>query len=185
MKRLSHCLSLMGVVLLALIMLSACASTPQPQVQPGQTPGHYKNDEYRFTADYPDHYVPIGLQKDEVFRAANPNGYNIPVFYIIVADAQAGAALDANAFVAAVKKGVPGSKRFKILSEKMVTLNDGTPGLALTYKWTFSDGVTKLQTASMQVLKDGKSISTNATTILGGDTKPEKLMEMVSSIKFF
>jgi hypothetical protein len=28
-------------------------------------------------------------------------------------------------------------------------------------------------------------MSTNATTILGGDTTPDKLLEMVSSIKFF
>ncbi len=185
MKKMSQSLMSIGIVLLSVVMLSGCASTPQPQSQLEQIPGHYKNDEYRFTVEYPDNYVLLDLKKDEVFRAANPNGYNIPVFYVIVADAQAGAALDANAFVAAVEKGVPGSKRFKILSEKMVTLNDGTPGLALTYKWTFSDGITKLQTASMQVLKDGKSISTNATTILGSDTTPDKLLEMVSSIKFF
>ena len=67
----------------------------------------------------------------------------------------------------------------------MVTLNDGTPGLALTYKWTFSDGMTKLQTASMWVLKDGKSITATATTILGGDTTPEMLLEMVKTLKFY
>jgi hypothetical protein len=185
MKRLSHCLSLMGVVLLALFMLSACASTPQPQLQQGQTPGQYKNDEYRFTADYPDHYLVQALEGDDVFRAANPNAWKIPVFNVTVADAEAGAALDANVWIASAQKATPGSKRFKILSEKMVTLNDGTPGLALTYKWTFSDGATKLQTASLWVIKNGKSISANATTILGGDTKPDTLLEMVSSIKFF
>ena len=185
MKKLSQCLALIGIVLLSLVMLSACASTPQPQSQPGQTPGHYKNDEYHFTADYPDHYLPQRLEGDDVFRAANPNAYKIPVFNVTVADAEAGSALDANAWMESAKKAAPGSKRFNVLSEKMVTLNDGTPGLAITYKWTFSDGATKLQTASMWVIKNGKLISTNATTILGGDTKPDKLLEMVSSIKFF
>ncbi len=185
MKKLPQSLMFIGIVLLSMVMLSACASTPQPQSQPGQTPGHYKNDEYRFTVEYPDHYVPERLERDEVFHVANPNTWKIPVFTVNIADAKADAKLDSQAYMDDAKKAMPGSKRFKILSEEMVTLNDGTPGLKMFFKYTMPDGTTKLQTASMWIIKDGKSISTNATTILGGDTTPDKLLEMASSIKFF
>ena len=188
MKKMSQSIPFIGIVLLAMAMLSACATAPQEQPKgdaDGQTPGLYKNEEYHFTAEYPEHYVPERLLGDDVFRAVNTNAYKIPVFNVTVADAQAGEALDANVWIESAKKATPGSKRFKILSEEMVTLNDGTPGLLVFYKWTFSDGMTKLQTASMWIIKNGKSISTNATTILGGDTTPDKLKAMVSSIKFF
>ncbi len=188
MKKMPKCLVFIGIAILGLAMLSACATAPQEQPKVdagGQTPGLYKNDDYRFTAEYPDHYVQESLQGDDVFRAVNTNSYKIPVFNVTVADAQAGEALDANAWIESAQKASPGSKRFKILSEEMVTLNDGTPGLLVFYKWTFSDGMTKLQTASMWIIKNGKSISANATTILGGDTTPDKLKAMVSSIKFF
>ncbi len=188
MKKLSQGLAFIGIILLSMVLLSACASTPQEQSKGdtgGQTPGLYKNEEYRFTAEYPDHYVPERLAGDDVFRAVNTNAYKIPVFNVTVADAKAGEALNAKVWIKSAKKATPGSKRFKILSEEMVTLNDGTPGLLVFYKWTFSDGMTKLQTASMWVIKNGKSISASATTILGGDTTPDKLKAMVSSIKFF
>ena len=185
MRKLSQGTMFIGVIFLSMVMLSACASTPQPQSQPGQTPGHYKNDEYRFTVEYPDHYVMQRLERDEVFHVANPNQWKIPVFTVNISDAKAEEKLDAQAYVGSVKKTIPGSKRYKVLSEEMVTLNDGTLGLKMFFKYTLPDSVTKLQTASMWILKDGKSMSTNATTILGGDTTPDKLLEMVSSIKFF
>lgn len=185
MKRLPECLVSIGIVLLSMVILLACASTPQPQSLPEQRPGLYVNGEYRFTVEYPDYYLPEPLQGDDVFRAVNTNPYKIPVVNVTIADAQAGEVLDANAFIKSAQKSLPGSKRFKVLSEKMVTLNNGAPGLTLVYKWTWTDGMTKLQTATMWVLKDGKSISANATTILGGDTTPEMLLGMVSSIKLY
>ena len=179
---------LIGIAILGIAMLSACATAPkeQPKGDAGdQTPGFYKNEEYRFTAEYPDHYVPERLERDEVLHVANPNAWKIPVFTVNIADMKGDEKLDAQAYIDSAKKALPGSKRHKILSEEMVTLNDGTPGLKMFFTYTLPDGITKLQTASMWILKDGKAISTNATTILGGDTKPDKLLEMVSSIKFF
>ena len=66
MKKMSQSLTFIGIVLLAMAMLSACATAPQEQPKGdagGQTPGLYKNEEYRFTAEYPDHYVPERLDK--------------------------------------------------------------------------------------------------------------------------
>lgn len=170
------------MVLGCFVMLQACASAPK---LPEATPGLYVNAEHSFTVAYPDKYVTQPLQGDEVFRTANPNPYLIPVLTVSIADASADAKLESAPFLAAAQAAVPGSKRFKVLSEEMVTLNDGKPGLALTYKWTFADGMTKLQTASMWVLKEGKSITASCTTILGGDTTPEMLLEMVKTLKFY
>jgi hypothetical protein len=170
------------MVLGCFAMLQACAGAPK---LPESKAGLYANQELSFTVEYPENYVAQPLQGDEVFRTANPNPYLIPVLTVNTSDAEAGVELASAPFLASAQAATPGSKRFKVLSEEMVTLNDGTPGLALTYKWTFSDGMTKLQTASLWVLKDGKSISANATTILGGDTTPEMLLEMVKTLKFY
>ncbi|MEN8246088.1 MAG: hypothetical protein ABFS43_14440 [Thermodesulfobacteriota bacterium] len=174
--------ALILMVLGCFVMFQACASAPK---LPEAKPGLYVNPEFSFTVEYPENYVAQPLQGDEVFRTANPNPYLIPVLTISVADADAGAKLESAPFLASAQAAVPGSKRFKVLSEEKVTLNDGTPGLALTYKWTFMDGMTKLQTASMWALKDGKSITASCTTILGGDTTPEMLLEMVKTLKFY
>lgn len=170
------------MVLGCFVMLQACASAP---TLPEAKPGLYVNPEFSFTVAYPENYVAQPLQGGEVFRTANPNPYLIPVLTVSVDDAGADTKLESAPFLASAQAANPGSKRFKVLSEEMVTLNDGTPGLALTYKWTFVDGMTKLQTASMWTVKDGKSIAASCTTILGGDTTPEMLLEMVKTLKFY
>ena len=182
MKRLSQRPGFVCVVLCTAVMLAACATLTV--VQP-EAAGKYRNEEYRFTVEYPDHYAPQGLKRaDEVFHAANPTIYRLPQFTVNIADAEEGATLDAKAWITSVRKTSHGLKRFKVLSEKMVTLNDGTPALAMFYKYTYKES-TKLQSASMWILKDGKSISATATTILGGATTPDKLLKMVSSFKFY
>ncbi len=184
MKRLPKKTAFEGIILLGLVMLAGCASTPTAESVPGFSPGSYQNTEYGFTVEFPDHYILQNTERDEVFRVANPNAFKIPVFTVNITDPEADAALNSATYLESVEKAAPKSKRFRILSEEKVTLNDGTPGLALVFKYVYSDGVTKLQTASLWVLKDGKSIAANATTILGGDTTPNKLLGMVKSLKF-
>ena len=170
------------MVLGCFLMLQACASAPK---LPEAKPGLYVNNEFGFTVEYPENYLQQPPQGDEIFRTANPNPYMIPVLTVNVEDAEADAKLDSAAFLKSVEDANPGSKRFKLLSEKMVALNDGTPGLALTYKWTFVDGMTKLQTGSLWTVKNGKSITISCTTILGGDTTPEMLLDMVSTLTIY
>ncbi|ACL01970.1 hypothetical protein Dalk_0261 [Desulfatibacillum aliphaticivorans] len=184
MNKRSRIAAMMLVSLIVMVFVSACATT-KPQAQPGFTPGKYENAEYRFTVTFPDHYELQELQGDEVFKVANPNMYRIPVFSVNVAEAKPGQTLDAQAFVDSVSETMPKAKRFKILSEESIALSDGTPALAIFFKYLYSDGATKLQTASVWAIKDGKSFSTNATTILGGDTGPDKLMEVAKSLTFF
>lgn len=187
MKKVSRNPWMVGMILLSFALLSACAAPSKTQPKQGHkaSAGIYKNDQYGFSVQYPSHYKPQPLINDEVFRAANPNEWLVPVITANVGDPESGMKLESAAFIASAKRDNAGSKRFKVLSEKGVTLNDGTPGLALTYKWTWTDGMTKLQTATLWAIKGGKSISANATTVLGGDTTPEKLMAMVSTLKFY
>jgi hypothetical protein len=111
-----------------------------------------------------------------------------------VSDLQEGASLDPKAFTDGAKQAIPGTKRFKVYEQEDVILNDGTPAKAFTYTWTWTDGVTKLLTAALITIKEieketaekeGKYFNTTVTTIVGGDTKPEQLLEMVKSWKFY
>jgi len=174
-----------AIVLLVLgcfIMIQACASTPK---LPDPQPGLYVNEEYRFSLTYPETWKPDTLQPGEVLRVANDNPYKVPVLTASVADRQADSSLDPEAFTKTVEQLIPGTKRFKVLSQEDVTLNDGTAAKAFTYKWTWADGATKLVTGAVISIKNDKFFTSTATTILGGETKPEQLLELVKSWKFY
>ena len=119
-----------------------------------------------------------------MLRAANPNEWKIPVITAAVIDLEEEAQLDIQKYLDAVKELNAGSKRFKVLSQKDLTLNDGTPAKAFSYKWSWTDGVTKLQSGALITNKGEKSFSCTATTILGGDTKPEILQGMCETWMF-
>jgi hypothetical protein len=163
-------------------MLQACASAPK---LPDPKPGLYVNEEYRFSVAYPENWKPDTLQPGEVLRAANDNPYKVPVITASVADRQPNSTLDPVVFTKIVEQLIPGTKRFKVLSQEDVTLNDGTAAKAFTYKWTWADGATKLLTGALISMKDGKFFTSTATTILGDETKPEQLLEWVKSWKFY
>ncbi|MBW2612192.1 MAG: hypothetical protein JRE12_07470 [Deltaproteobacteria bacterium] len=174
-----------AIVLLVLgcfVMFQACASAPK---LPESQPGLYVNPEFRFSVNYPENWTAEPLQAGEVLRAANPNLYKVPVITASVADLAEGASLDTKAFTVVAQAAQTGSKRYKVLSEEDITLNDGTPAKAFTYKWTWTDGVSKLVTAAVISIKDDKFFTTTVTTLLGGETKPEQLLEIVKSWKFY
>ena len=64
-------------------------------------------------------------------------------------------------------------------------VSNGTPAKVFTYEWTWSDGFTELVTGALITIKGGKYFSSTATTIVGGETSPEKLVEMVKGWKFY
>ena len=189
MKRVSQSLILISVALLSIAMLTACATAPQEQPKAdavAQTPGLYTNEEYRFTLNYPENWKNQKTQlATEVLRVANPNAYLIPVLVATVADIGSNDSLDPKVFTDSQMKSLSGSKRYKVLEQEDLALNDGTPAKAFTYKWTFSDGMTKLVTGALVTIKDGKYFSSTVTTVLGGDTKPAQLLEIAKSWKFF
>lgn len=179
------------LILTGFVLLQACATKPA-QVAPSaeeslSKPGLYVNSSPAFSVEYPKHWVSDKKQQDtEVLRVVNTNLYKVPSLVVGIDDLEEGAVLEnaAKDYIEVVRETNPGTKRFKILSEKRVTLNDDTPAVALTFKWSWSDGMTKLQSAALVIHKEGKIISLIATTILGGDTSLEKLLGMVLSFKF-
>ena len=187
MKKLSQILSLLCVAFLGITMLAACATAPQeqPKADAGSgTPGLYKNDEYGLVVKYPENFKSHATRTDgEVLYVAFPNQWNIPNIGVTVADLY-NEALDPQVFMDSLQKTYPGTKRFKMLSQKDMTLSDGTPAKSFTFKWNWEDGVTKLQSAALIANKGDKSFTCTATTVLGGDTAPEVLQSWCDTLDF-
>ncbi len=183
MAKVSQKLWIILLGLISFVLVQACATAPK---LPEPKPGLYVNEEYRFSVEYPEDWQADALQGvGEVMRVHNPNQWKLPVLTATVADLDDDATLSSEGFIESAKANNPGAKRFKVLSEEMITLNDGTPALAMTWKWTWSDGVTKLQTATVLANKEKNAISTHATTVLGGDTTPDMLLAMAKTLKFY
>ncbi len=183
MTKASNRLWIILLVLIGFALLQACATAPK---LPEPKPGLYVNEEYRFSVEYPEDWIGDTLQSEqEVLRVHFPNQWKIPVLTANVAELSDDAELTSQGFIESAKANNPGAKRFKVLSEEMIELNDGTPALALTWKWTWTDGVTKLQTGSVLAFREKNSISTSTTTVLGGETTPEVLLEIAKTLKLY
>ena len=182
MKKLSQTLWIILMLSAGFALLQACATAhklPEPK------PGLYVNEEFRFSVSYPENYQPDTLLTNEVLRAANPNQWKVPVITATVADLEGEAQLDIQGYLDAVRYLNTGSKRFKVLSQKDLILNDGTAAKAFSYKWTWTDGMTKLQSGALITIKGEKYFSCMATTVLGGDTTPEVLQGMCETWMFY
>ena len=182
MKNVSQRLGVIFLVLAAFALSQACAGTPKI---PKPKPGLYVNEEYRFSVSYPKHWVAEPVQPGEVVPIANPTRYKLPVMTAAVADLREGVTLDPVRFTEAFEQAIPGAKQFKIHQQEDVKLNDGTPAKAMVYTWTWTDGSTEMLTAALITIKEDKYFNTTATTVVGGDTTPEQLLEMVRSWKFY
>ena len=181
MRELSRNFWIALVVLLGFVMLSACATVPKT------TPGLYVNKDVRFSVKYPENWKPDKLQgTDEVLRVVNPTQWKLPVLTASIVDLAKGAKLkdSPKAWIASVKKSFPKTKRHKALSKEMIKLEGGTPASAYIVKWTWEDGVTKLQTAAVTAYKGKKAVTVSATTVFGGQTTPDKLLAMCKTLKF-
>ena len=183
MKGLSRNLVLVGVVLLSFVLLSACATTSKDQAVDGAVAGVYKNEAQGFTFTYPENYKMQPFQSDtEVLRVAKPSQYLLPVITVGVSDVPY-ETLDPQIVTDSMKESLPGTKRYKVLSEKDMTLNDGTPAKSFTFKWTWSDGASKLQSGALITNIGGKAITCTSTTMLGGETLPDVLQAMCEAFK--
>jgi hypothetical protein len=188
MKGLSRSLVLVGVVLLSFVLLSACATSSKDSAADpaadGVVAGVYKNEALGITFTYPENYKMQPLQSEtEVLRVANPTQYLLPVITLSVADVPY-ETLDPQIVMDSMKESLPGTKRYKVLSEKDMTLNDGTPAKSFTFKWTWSDGSSKLLSGALIANKDGKPVTCTSTTMLGGETMPDVLQAMCEAFKF-
>ena len=180
MKGLERGLKITVVLLISIFMVWSCATVPK------ESPGLYFNKDLRFSVKYPENWKPDKLQGTEVLRVYNPNQWKIPVLTASISDLAQGAKLEdsAKAWIEVVKKANPKTKRYKVLSKEMIKLEDGTPAYAFVIKWTWTDGVTKLQSGAVTAFKGKKAVNVSATTVLGGDTTPDKLLAMCRTLKF-
>jgi len=122
----------------------------------------------------------------EVVRyGGTTNAYRLPTFAASVFDKPAGFTLaDAGQFaIDDFQKSYPSASRFKILEQKAVTLDDGSPAEAIKMKWKWTDQVTILKTASVVAIKGDKVIHFNGTTIYAGGTSMDDLMKTALTLQ--
>jgi len=170
------------VLVVGLVVPVFCATLPNAK------PGLYVNKDFHFSVTYPENWEGQKLlTPTEVLRVANPNEWKVPVLSVNVVDKLKGAELKdaAKGWIDGTKKGFPGSKRFKILSQEIITLEDGTKAAAFTIKYTWTDGVTKLQSGAVMAYKKDKVFTATVTTVLGGETTPDKLLEICRTLRFY
>lgn len=123
---------------------------------------------------------------NEVVRyGGTTNPYRLPTYYAAVFDKPAGFTLaDGGKFVVNdYQKSYPDASRFKILEQKTVTLDDGSPAQAVKLKWKWTDRTTVLKSASVVAIKGDKVIHFSGTTIYAGGTSMEELMQTVLSLQ--
>jgi len=147
----------------------------------------FVNKSPAFSFEYPSGYKAEPLQgKTEVARIANQNQYKIPVYTATVSDKAAGAKLEdmAQGWVDTVQQNTPKADRFKVLEQNLVKLSDGTDAVAFKIKWRWIDRVTYLQSSAVSAFQGDKVINITGTTVFGGDTSMDKMLEQCMTLKF-
>lgn len=147
-------------------------------------PGFYVNQQYAFSVDYPESWQTQPPQHQEIFRAAAPTQYKLPVVTASVTEHPKSTTLDPKAFTDVMQQMLAGSSGYSILSQEDVTLNDSTPAKAFTFEWVLADGKTKMVTAALITMKDGKYYNVTVTNAAGAPPSPEQLLGVVKSWKF-
>ena len=179
MRHSTRSLQLVLTLALGCALLWACASLPKAK------PGLYVNQEHAFSVAYPENWKTEPPQHSEVFRAASPTPYKLPVVTASVSAQRSGATLDPKAFIEAMQRAIPGTSGFQILSQQDVALNDSTPAQAFVFEWLWTDKTTKMVTAALITIRDGKYYNATATNAAGGNPTPEQLLGVVKSWKFY
>jgi hypothetical protein len=145
----------------------------------------YVHKDPAFSYEYPWGYKEDKLMgKDEVARFANQNQYKIPVYTAEVKDREKGLKLAdvPKMYLEELPKTYPGSARFKIFEQKLVKLSDGSDAVAVKLKWRYIDKVTYLQSAGVMTYQGDKMIAILGTTIFGGPTTLDKLLEQCMTL---
>jgi hypothetical protein len=139
-----------------------------------------------FSYEYPWGYKAEPLKgKNEVARYANQNQYKIPVYTAEVKNREKSIKLAdvPEAYLTELKKTYPGASRFKIIEIKPVKLSDGSDAVAVKLKWRWTDRVTYLQSAGVMAYQGDKLIAILGTTLFGGSTTLNKLLEQCMTLR--
>jgi len=198
MKGLPRGLCIAVILILSFVVFPACAPlTKLPKAKPGL----YVNQAAWFTVNYPEHWKPQKSKSIGFFRVASPNKWRVPFLTISVGDKKRDSILaeEGESYLEATKKANPRSSRFRVLSEKIVTLQGGIPAVALTFEW-FYEPKTRLQSAvviaynhefltsisgSKFADRKDKMITVSATTVPGGEMTVEEILAICLSLRCF
>lgn len=178
--------------LTAMLFLAFGAYAAGPVIDPaiGEfKAGIYTNKAPAFTVQFPANWFAVEQQKKtEIFRIISPHMWKVPVAVCEISDlAKDAPAIESDAAVEAymdvLKKAEPQSSRHKIQFKEVVTLKDGTKGLAMILKWKYNDA-TPLVSAILQVNKGDKVVAIINSTVPGEGTTPEELLAMLKTLEF-
>jgi hypothetical protein len=137
-----------------------------------------------FTLDYPKGYT-MGkpINETELLRVHGPIQGGNPTLTVTVVDLAKDSKLEdaAEGWVDSVQKQFPAATRFKILSENIITLNDGTKASEYLISWRWVDGMTMLTTSAVTAYKGGKAVSISATC---WQSPVEELVKLTHALKF-
>lgn len=154
------------ILLGCLLLLSSCGSVRYTHNNPSFSfeivPGYLK--------DKPAHSA-------EVARYAAQTPYKIPVYAAAVMDRPAGAGLPGTAqiIIDLLERVFPGSSRFQVISEKIVTLSDGSLAQSIRLKWKWTDRVNTLKSVFVIAFKDDKLIYLGGTDLYASKTSYDEL----------
>ena len=168
------------VLLIAVFVMASSALFMSCKTAP-----KFENQSPAFTVDYPDKYKMGTPMTGEVLRVHGPipGGSGNPTFTVSIGPLEKGAKLEdaAEEWVKSVQKTFPNTSRYKILSENIITLNDGTKASEYLISWRWEDGMTMLTTSAVTAFKGGKFINVSATCYR---SPVEELIKLTHSLKF-
>jgi hypothetical protein len=173
MNKFSRVLLVVVFVMVSSVLLMSCKTAPK-----------FENQLPAFTLDYPDNYkMGKPANKDELLRVHGPVQGGNPTLTVTVVNLEKGAKLEdaAEGWVDSVQKQFPAATRFKILSESIITLNDGTKASEYLISWRWVDGMTMLTTSAVTAYKGGKAVSVSATC---WQSPVEDLIKLTHALKF-
>lgn len=159
MSRISRSLYFILILSAGLLLLSSCATVQKPELTT------FENKSPAFSVTYPSRWVSRELKKNELLSVWAPE--KVPALAVNIIDIPEGMKLtdSPRVFITAIKKIVPKSSRHRVLSENIMTLNDGTKASESIITWRWVDRSTMLVSSYVTFFKDNKLIAITCTSV--------------------
>ncbi len=151
------------------ILLSGCTDPSKKE------PGIYVNEDPYFTIKYPKDWIPGIKYPDTVLSVVSV--YMTPNLIVHIRSKSCQTLGNApEEWVYYMKIFFPKTNHYKILSKKMIVLDDGSEAVKAKISWTWEDNI-KLVTSLIEVKKDNKRINIICTGI---EQLPFEFMEKIT-----
>ena len=177
MNRLSQKIAVFIALLSSFVLLWFCTKPTSKE------PGIYINKDPNFTIEYPKNWIPGKKFPGSVLSVKSAD---MPTDLIVsVYRSKKNLLLEdiPEAWVKFLKLVLRKSRHHRILSKKIIALNDGTKAVIAKISWTWVDRKTRLITSFLAANKDNKLVTVNSTTVLN-QTPFEFMEKLTSSLRF-